>query len=304
MASKQAQKQQEALIDAVTARVQAALGGVDQGRGQASGARRWDDPLPRPGRSRGASTPATGKASTGNAATGQTAAKTSEAGAGGRPELARFIDHTLLKMETTREALDTLCDEARAHHFFSVCVNAANVSYCAGRLRGSGVRVCAVVGFPLGAMTPEAKAFETRQAIEDGASEIDMVLQVGALKSKDYAMVLRDIEGVVAAAKGHVVKVILETAELNDEEKIVACALSKVAGAHFVKTSTGFGSGGATVPDVTLMKRIVGDDVEVKASGGVRSAADADTMIAAGASRLGCSSSVAVVTGGRGKGAY
>ncbi len=214
-----------------------------------------------------------------------------------RADLAHFIDHTLLKANVTRDELKKLCEEARQYKFASVCVNAANVSYCARELRGSGVPVVAVVGFPLGATTPAAKAFETKEALRDGAEEIDMVLNIGALKSKDYALVQADISAVVQAAGAHKVKVILETGELNRDEKIIACVLSKIAGAAFVKTSTGFGPGGATAEDVALMKEVVGEGVEVKASGGVRTTEDADRMIQAGATRIGASASVAIVRG-------
>jgi deoxyribose-phosphate aldolase len=176
-------------------------------------------------------------------------------------------------------------------------VNAVNVAFCARELRGSGVPVVAVVGFPLGAMTPTAKAFETREAVRDGAEEIDMVINIGALKSKDYALLLADIQAVVQAAGSRKVKVILETGELTRDEKIIACAMSKVAGAAFVKTSTGFGPGGATAEDVALMKAVVGEELEVKASGGVRTADDVDAMIKAGATRIGASASVAIVKG-------
>jgi len=214
-----------------------------------------------------------------------------------RADLARYIDHTLLKANADRAEFKKLCDEARKYKFASVCVNAANVAFCARELRGSGVPVVAVVGFPLGATTPAAKAFETREAIRDGAEEIDMVINIGALKSKDYAVVLADITAVVQAAGGKRVKVILETGELNRDEKIIACTLSKVAGAAFVKTSTGFGPGGATADDVALMKAVVGEEVEVKASGGVRTSDDVDKMIQAGATRIGASASVAIVKG-------
>jgi deoxyribose-phosphate aldolase len=221
-----------------------------------------------------------------------------------RPDLGRIIDHTLLKPDATRDDLRKICSEAVAWHFFSVCVNSVNVPFCREQLRGSSVAVCAVVGFPLGAMTPNAKAFETTEAIRAGADEIDMVLNVGALRSRDYALVLDDIAKVVGAAQGRVVKVILETGMLTRDEKVIACALSKAAGASFVKTSTGFGAGGATVEDIALMRAVVGDELGVKASGGVRTAADADAMVAAGATRVGASSSVAIVSGGVGKAGY
>ncbi len=218
-----------------------------------------------------------------------------------RQDLARYIDHTLLKANASRDEFKKLCEEARKYKFASVCVNAANVGYCARELRGSGVPVVAVVGFPLGATTPAAKAFETREAVRDGAEEIDMVINIGALKSKDYGLVLTDIQAVVGAAGGKKVKVILETGELTRDEKIISCALSKIAGAAFVKTSTGFGPGGATAEDVALMKVIVGDELEVKASGGVRTSEDVDKMIQAGATRIGASASVAIVRGATAK---
>ena len=214
-----------------------------------------------------------------------------------RGDLARYIDHTLLKAKTTRDELKKLCEEAAQYKFASVCVNPTNVSYCVRALRGSGVAVCTVVGFPLGATTGAAKAFEAKEAVRAGATEIDMVVNIGALKSGDYATVLDDIEKVVKASGQAIVKVIIETGELSREEKIIACALSKVAGAAFVKTSTGFGPGGATAEDVALMKAVVGEELEVKASGGVRDAEGVDKMIAAGATRIGASASVAIVKG-------
>ncbi len=222
----------------------------------------------------------------------------------GPSEVSRYIDHTLLRPDVDRESLQALCDEARKHNFFSVCVNSSNVRLAASFLSGSGVKVCAVVGFPLGAGTPASKAFEAREAVRCGADEIDMVLNIGALKSRDYALVAEDIERVVKSVPGKVVKVILETGMLTLHEKIVACGLSKVAQAAFVKTSTGFGPGGATVEDITLMREVVGKDMGVKASGGVRTYEDAVNMLKAGASRLGCSSSVAIVTGGKGTSGY
>lgn len=214
-------------------------------------------------------------------------------------DLARYIDHTLLKPDATREELIKLADEARKYRFASVCVNSANVNFMARQLKGTGVRICAVVGFPLGAMTPHAKAYETREAIRCGAEEIDMVINIGALKSGDHDLVEADIRGVVEAAKPHPVKVILETSKLDHEEKVIACALAKAAGAAFVKTSTGFGGGGATAEDVALMRRIVGRSMGVKASGGIRTREDAEAMIRAGANRLGASASVAIVTGAK-----
>ena len=210
-----------------------------------------------------------------------------------------MIDHTLLKPETTYAQIAQLCDEARQYGFASVCVNATHVKRCAERLAGSPVKVCAVVGFPLGATVPEVKAYEAQQAIEDGATEIDMVINVGALKSKDNDLVARDIGAVVrtARASGALVKVIIEAALLTDEEKATACQLAKEAGADFVKTSTGFGPGGATTRDVELMRRVVGLKMGIKAAGGIRTREDAEKMVAAGATRIGASASVKIVTG-------
>lgn len=211
--------------------------------------------------------------------------------------LADMIDHTLLKADATEEQVTRLCAEARNYRFASVCVNPSNVALCAALLRGSGVKVCTVIGFPLGATTPAAKAAETRDAIASGASEVDMVINVGALKSGNYDLVKRDIQAVIGAALGRAaVKVIIETALLSQEEKIKACVIAKYAGADFVKTSTGFSSGGATPEDVCLMRQVVGDDMGVKASGGIRDRDTARRMIAAGASRIGASASVAMVT--------
>lgn len=219
-------------------------------------------------------------------------------------DIAPFIDHTLLKPEATKDEVLKLCDEARKHGFATVCVNSVNVGTAARALSGSKTVPIAVVGFPLGAAMPSAKAFETREAIRCGAKEIDTVINIGALKAKDYALVLKDLAMTVDAAGRIPVKVILETSQLTNEEKIAGCVLSKAAGAAFVKTSTGFASGGATAEDVALMRKVVGNDVGVKASGGVRSAEDALKMIAAGANRLGASASVAIVTGGTSTGKY
>jgi deoxyribose-phosphate aldolase len=216
-------------------------------------------------------------------------------------EMARMIDHTLLKPEVTRDDVKKLCAEARQHRFASVCVNTTWVPLCKALLAGSGVMVCAVVGFPLGAMTPTAKAYEAREAVRQGASEIDMVINIGALKSRDYETVFEDICRVVKAAHPARVKVILETGALSTEEKVVGVSLSKLAGAAFVKTSTGFGPGGATVEDIALMRRLVGPEMGVKASGGVRTREDAEKMAQAGADRIGASASVAIVTGQAGK---
>lgn len=212
-------------------------------------------------------------------------------------DLAKLIDHTLLKPEATRDEVVKLCEEAKQHRFASVCVNTTWVPLCKALLAGTDVMVCAVVGFPLGAMTPTAKAYEAREAVRQGAKEIDMVLNIGALKSRDYETVFEDICRVVKASSPAGVKVILETSALDTEQKIIACSLSKLAGAAFVKTSTGFGKGGATVEDVELMRRVVGAEIGVKASGGVRTAEDAIKMAQAGANRLGASASVAIVTG-------
>jgi deoxyribose-phosphate aldolase len=209
--------------------------------------------------------------------------------------VAPLIDHTLLKPEASREELRQVCDEARRFGFATVCVNSANVRFVAACLEGSQTKAIAVVGFPLGAATTGAKKFETREAVRNGAAEIDMVINLGALKSKDYATVLDDIRGVVEAAGDAPVKVIIETSKLERDEKVIACALSKAAGAAFVKTSTGFGGGGATAEDVALMRQVVGDDLGVKASGGIRGIDDAERMVEAGATRIGASSSVAIV---------
>jgi deoxyribose-phosphate aldolase len=215
-------------------------------------------------------------------------------------DLAKLIDHTLLKPEATRDEVVKLCDEARQHRFASVCVNTTWVPLCKAMLAGTDVMVCAVVGFPLGAMTPSAKAYEAREAMRQGAREIDMVINIGALKSRDYETVFEDICKVVKSAAPASVKVILETSALDTEQKIIGCTLSKLAGAAFVKTSTGFGKGGATVEDVALMRRIVGPELGVKASGGVRTADDVLKMAQAGANRIGASASVAIVTGATG----
>ena len=217
--------------------------------------------------------------------------------------LAAYIDHTLLKPEATRDELAKLAEEARKHQFATVCVNPTWVALAAAQLRGSAVGVCSVVGFPLGATTPDVKQFEARRAIFDGASEIDMVLNVGALKSGDVRLVTDDIRGVVSAchAAGAGSKVIIETALLTDEEKITACTLAKAAGADFVKTSTGFGPGGATAADVALMRRVVGDEMGVKASGGVRDLEQMKAMVAAGATRIGASAGVRIVKESRGE---
>jgi len=211
--------------------------------------------------------------------------------------LAHMIDHTLLKPDATQDQIAQLCYEARKYRFASVCVNPTNVKLCAQLLKGSDVPICAVVGFPLGATSTEVKVFEAQQAIRDGATEVDMVINVGALKSRDYELVERDVASIARAchAGKAILKVIIEAALLTDEEKVVACQLAKVAGADFVKTSTGFGPGGATVEDVALMRRVVGPKIGVKAAGGIRTYADVQKMIAAGASRIGASAGVKIV---------
>ncbi len=213
-------------------------------------------------------------------------------------DLASLIDHTLLKPEATEEDMKKMCEEAIQYKFKSVCVNTHYVALVSRLLSGSGVLTCGVVGFPLGAMTTRAKVDETYDAIKSGANEIDMVINIGALKSGNWNIVKSDIEGVVNAARNRaLVKVILETSLLNDEEKIRACTIAKMAGADFVKTSTGFNKGGATVEDIILMRKVVGPKMGVKASGGVRDTETARKMIAAGATRIGTSSGIAIVKG-------
>lgn len=218
--------------------------------------------------------------------------------------VAGMIDHTMLKPNVRPEDIEALCAEAKRFHFASVCVNPSFVAQCAELLRGTPVRVCTVIGFPLGATSTQSKGFETQQAVADGAHEIDMVINVGLLRAGEYPAVLRDIEAVVGAAQGRLVKVILETSELTDDEKVAGCVLAKAAGAHFVKTSTGFSKGGATPEDIALMRRVVGPKMGVKASGGVRDCATAQEMIARGATRIGASASVAIVQGEKGGGNY
>ena len=212
-------------------------------------------------------------------------------------DMAAMIDHTLLKPEATKEQLKVLCEEAIEYNFATCCVNSSNIPYVAKLLQGSDVLAIAVIGFPLGAASTQSKVFETQEAVKNGAREIDMVINIGALKSKEYHVVYEDIKAVVDAAQPHKVKVILETGKLSQDEKRISCALSKTAGAAFGKTSTGFGKGGATADDISLMRRIVGSDMEVKASGGIRTKADAEAMIKAGADRIGASASIAIVTG-------
>ncbi|KLV27328.1 deoxyribose-phosphate aldolase [Niallia circulans] len=212
--------------------------------------------------------------------------------------IAKMIDHTLLKADATKEQIVTLCEEAKQYTFASVCVNPTWVKAASELLNRTEVKVCTVIGFPLGASTSATKAFETEDAIKNGATEVDMVINIGALKDKNYDLVKEDIKAVVDAAKGKALsKVIIETSLLTNEEKEIACKLAVEAGADYVKTSTGFSTGGATVEDITLMRKTVGPDIGVKASGGVRSSEDTEKMIAAGATRIGASSGVAIVNG-------
>lgn len=210
--------------------------------------------------------------------------------------LADYIDHTILKPEATVSEIEKVCKEAIEYQFKTVCVNSCHIPLVAKLLKNQKSIPIAVVGFPLGAGLSSAKAFETKEAVEAGAKEIDMVINIGALKTKDYESVLTDIQAVVHAARPFPVKVIIETSSLTEDEKIISSALSKAAGAHFVKTSTGFGGGGATVEDITLMRRIVGEELGVKASGGIKSRQDAENMIQAGATRVGASASIKIVT--------
>jgi len=209
--------------------------------------------------------------------------------------LAKYIDHTILKPDTTKAQVKVICDEAKKYQFASVCVNQYNTAFVKNELKDSDVKVCTVVGFPLGATTKDVKAFETKQAIADGADEIDMVINIGALKDGLEEEVYEDIKAVVEAAAGATVKVIIETCLLTDEQKEIACKLAVKAKADFVKTSTGFSSGGATVEDVRLMKEAVAGQAKVKASGGVRDYEDAMAVIEAGADRIGASSGVAIM---------
>ncbi|MEO5969929.1 MAG: deoxyribose-phosphate aldolase [Bdellovibrionia bacterium] len=210
--------------------------------------------------------------------------------------LAAMIDHTILKPDATRAEVERICQEALKYGFATVCVNPNHVEFAANLLKNSSVKPIAVVGFPLGTSSTSSKAFEAKDAIKAGAQEIDMVINIGALKEKNFALVFDDIHQVVEASRPYPVKVILETCNLDNDQKIIGCALSKAAGAAFVKTSTGFAASGATAEDVALMRRIVGPDMGVKASGGVRNYADAMKMIAAGASRIGASASIEIVT--------
>jgi deoxyribose-phosphate aldolase len=221
-----------------------------------------------------------------------------ESAGGVEPDLAGMIDHTLLKPDATTKEIETLCDEARKYMFASVCVNPSYVPLCAKLLRGTDVKVCTVIGFPLGATSTQVKTFETESSIREGAGEVDMVINVGMLRSRQYDYVENDIFAVVSTAKRYRVlsKVIIETALLTDEEKVKACVLAKNAGADFVKTSTGFSKGGATVGDIALMRRVVGSAMGVKASGGVRTREDALAMVTHGADRIGASASVKIVS--------
>lgn len=214
--------------------------------------------------------------------------------------MAKYIDHTYLKPEATVEDVRKICDEAKKYHAASVCVNPSYIKFVAEQLQGSGVTPCCVIAFPFGTCTPETKAFEASDAASNGAKEIDMVVNVGAIKSGDWKLVKRDIEAVVNAVRGRaLVKVIIEACLLTDEEKVKVCTVAKIVGADFVKTSTGYSTGGATVADVSLMRQTVGPDMGVKASGGVRTYDDAVAMIKAGANRLGCSSTNKIVSGVR-----
>ena len=216
----------------------------------------------------------------------------------------KYIDHTVLKPETTKAQILTLCEEAKQYDFASVCVNPTWVETCAKELEGTDVKVCTVIGFPLGATLKEVKAFETKCAIEAGATEVDMVINIGAAKDQNWELVYEDIKAVVDAANGVLVKVIIETCLLTDEEKVKACEMSVKAGANFVKTSTWFSTGGATVEDVKLMRQTVGEKVGVKASGGVRTSEDMNAMVEAGANRIGTSGGVSLVQGKENNTAY
>ncbi len=214
-------------------------------------------------------------------------------------ELNKYIDHTLLKADATKEQITKLCNEAKQYNFASVCVNTCYVPLCKELLKDSDVKVCCVVGFPLGAMDSDSKAYEAKKAVENGAGEVDMVINIGALKDKNYDYVTKDIEKVVNASKPSIVKVIIETCLLTDEEKVEACKCALNAKAAFVKTSTGFSTAGATVEDVALMRKTVGNNCKVKAAGGIRSYEDAMKMIEAGADRLGCSAGIKIMEGAK-----
>ncbi len=238
------------------------------------------------------------------------AARVGHAAAGAAPPdskcatMGQYIDHTLLKPTSTDADVIEICSQAREYSFASVCINPSYVPLAARELAGTNVKVCTVIGFPLGSTSTETKAFETRDCVAKGAHEIDMVINIGKLKAGDFQYVCDDIRAVVHASQGRLVKVIIETSMLTDDEKVSACILSKAAGASYVKTSTGFGGGGAEPEDVALMRRTVGEALGVKASGGIRDCSDADAMIAAGATRLGASASVAIVSGKKGTSSY
>jgi deoxyribose-phosphate aldolase len=283
--------ERDALVEAITREVLATLAGEA-----------WDDCLACVGDCVAHSAPKVRSV----LAAGATRVTFNGVGADVPADLAGFIDHTLLKPDATAGDIDRMCGEAIEYGFASVCVNPTWARRVADALRGSDVVACCVVGFPLGATTAEIKAMEARRALRDGAREIDMVINVGALKSGDLDLVRRDIAGVAEACReaGALCKVILETALLSDEEKVIASRLAVEAKADFVKTSTGFGPGGATVYDVALMREAVGPKIGVKASGGIRSAEDVKQMIAAGATRIGASAGVQIVTGGASSGRY
>jgi deoxyribose-phosphate aldolase len=214
------------------------------------------------------------------------------------PSFGQYIDHTVLKPDTTRSTVKRFCDEAKQYHFASVCINPTHVAFVANELKGSGVKTCCVIGFPLGANTPSIKAAEAAEAVRNGAEEVDMVINIGALKDQDYELVFQDIGEVVAEAHPRaLVKVIIETCLLTNEEKVKACQIAQRAHADFVKTSTGFGSGGATIEDVRLMKQVVGDTMQVKASTGINDRKIFDEMLAAGATRMGTSKGIKIVQG-------
>ncbi|MGM9987903.1 MAG: deoxyribose-phosphate aldolase [Bacillaceae bacterium] len=217
---------------------------------------------------------------------------------------AKLIDHTALKPETTKAQIEKLCQEAKEYNFASVCVNPTWIETASNLLKGTGVDICTVIGFPLGANTPEVKAFETKDAIAKGATEVDMVINIGALKDRNLELLERDIKAVVDAANGTLVKVIIETCLLTDEEKKIACEISVKAGADFVKTSTGFSTGGATKEDIALMRATVGPEIGVKASGGVRDLKGMEDMIEAGATRIGASAGVQIMEGKKATGDY
>lgn len=215
-------------------------------------------------------------------------------------KIEKLIDHTLLKPQSTEEQVKKICDEAKKYNFASVCVNPYYASFVSKELKGTDVKTCVVIGFPLGANTKEVKAFEAKQSIENGAKEVDMVINIGALKDKKYDVVKEDIKAVVDAAKGNAhVKVIIETCLLTDEEKVKACEISKEVGADFVKTSTGFSTGGAKKEDVALMRKTVGENMGVKASGGIHSYEETMEMVEAGATRIGASAGIKIIEGSK-----